>query len=189
MAPALLSNGKVVASRASRPTPTCSTPAGSAASATSRRPQRSAAARWTGGCRGRRDDGLPAVSERPGRPPRHRRPAGLHVRWRAGAGGGPPIVAANRVWTVGQDGILYGLDLATGGDPSVGVGRGRRQPLPDARTRRQPHAGRRRKSRGGVPDAVARVASGGAGRRNRARTARNASPGRVSGDRPPSLSR
>lgn len=32
------------------------------------------------------------------------KPVGLHVRWSAGAGGGPPIVAANRVWTVGQDG-------------------------------------------------------------------------------------
>jgi outer membrane protein assembly factor BamB len=42
------------------------------------------------------------------------RPAGLHVRWSAGAGGGPPIVAANRVWTIGLDGVLYGLDPATG---------------------------------------------------------------------------
>jgi outer membrane protein assembly factor BamB len=65
------------------------------------------------------------------------RPIGLHVRWSANAGGGPPIVAANRVWTIGQDGVLYGLDPSTGavrqraqvGDvanhfptPSVGAG-------------------------------------------------------------------
>jgi len=41
-------------------------------------------------------------------------PPALHVRWRAGAGGGPPIVAGNRVWTIGQDGVLYGLDPNTG---------------------------------------------------------------------------
>jgi outer membrane protein assembly factor BamB len=41
-------------------------------------------------------------------------PARLRVRWSADAGGGPPIFAANRVWTVGQDGVLYGLDPSTG---------------------------------------------------------------------------
>jgi outer membrane protein assembly factor BamB len=41
-------------------------------------------------------------------------PAGMHVRWSAGVGGGPPIVAANRIWTIGQDGVLYGLDPRTG---------------------------------------------------------------------------
>jgi outer membrane protein assembly factor BamB len=42
------------------------------------------------------------------------RPIAMHVRWSAGAGGGPPIVAANRVWTIGQDAVLYGLDPSTG---------------------------------------------------------------------------
>ena len=48
----------------------------------------------------------------------------------AGVGGGPPIVAAGLVWTIGQDGTLYGLDPATGAvrnrRRSV-----RREPLPD----------------------------------------------------------
>ena len=42
------------------------------------------------------------------------RPPSLHVRWRASAGGGPPTVVGNRVWTIGQDGMLYGLDPASG---------------------------------------------------------------------------
>jgi outer membrane protein assembly factor BamB len=41
-------------------------------------------------------------------------PAGLHLLWRAPAGGGPPIVAAGLVWSIGQDGTLYGLSTATG---------------------------------------------------------------------------
>lgn len=41
-------------------------------------------------------------------------PTALHIRWRASAGGGPPIVAGNRVWTIGQNGVLYGLDPTTG---------------------------------------------------------------------------
>jgi outer membrane protein assembly factor BamB len=41
-------------------------------------------------------------------------PASLHLMWRSGAGGGPPIVAAGLVWTIGQDGVLDGLDPATG---------------------------------------------------------------------------
>jgi outer membrane protein assembly factor BamB len=41
-------------------------------------------------------------------------PAVLRLLWRSGAGGGPPIVAAGLVWTVGQGGTLYGLDPATG---------------------------------------------------------------------------
>ena len=41
-------------------------------------------------------------------------PAGLHLLWSSGTGGGPAIVAAGLVWTIGQDGELYGLDLATG---------------------------------------------------------------------------
>jgi outer membrane protein assembly factor BamB len=41
-------------------------------------------------------------------------PPGLHLRWSSGTGGGPPIVAAGLVWTMGQNGTLYGLDPATG---------------------------------------------------------------------------
>ena len=42
------------------------------------------------------------------------RPAGLSVRWRAAVGGGPPIAAAGLVWTIASDGVLYGLDPASG---------------------------------------------------------------------------
>jgi len=41
-------------------------------------------------------------------------PARLTLLWRASVGGGPPIVAAGLVWTIGQDGVLYGLDPASG---------------------------------------------------------------------------
>jgi outer membrane protein assembly factor BamB len=41
-------------------------------------------------------------------------PTGLRVLWRSSAGGGPPIIAAGLVWTVGQNGTLYGLNPATG---------------------------------------------------------------------------
>jgi outer membrane protein assembly factor BamB len=41
-------------------------------------------------------------------------PKGLRVLWRAAAGGGPPIVAAGVVWTIGQNGVLYGLNPSTG---------------------------------------------------------------------------
>jgi outer membrane protein assembly factor BamB len=41
-------------------------------------------------------------------------PPGLRLLWRAGVGGGPPIVAAGLVWTIGQDGTLAGLDPTTG---------------------------------------------------------------------------
>ena len=68
-------------------------------------------------------------------------PASLRVLWSSGRGGGPPIVAAGLVWTVGQDGVLYGLDPSTGAvtrqatvgslanhfpTPRVGAGRQRR---------------------------------------------------------------
>jgi outer membrane protein assembly factor BamB len=43
-----------------------------------------------------------------------RSPATLRQLWSSGTGGGPPIVAAGLVWTIGQNGILYGLDPATG---------------------------------------------------------------------------
>ena len=41
-------------------------------------------------------------------------PAALHLLWSSGTGGGPPIVAAGLVWTIGQNGTLYGLDPSTG---------------------------------------------------------------------------
>ncbi len=41
-------------------------------------------------------------------------PAGLHLLWHADVGGGPPILAGGLVWTMGQDGVLYGLNPATG---------------------------------------------------------------------------
>jgi outer membrane protein assembly factor BamB len=41
-------------------------------------------------------------------------PPTLKMLWQASAGGGPPIVAAGLVWTVGKNGVLYGLDESTG---------------------------------------------------------------------------
>ena|SRR5450755_2665763 len=41
-------------------------------------------------------------------------PAAIFVRWNSGTGGGPPIIAAGLVWTIGGSGTLYGLDPATG---------------------------------------------------------------------------
>ena len=41
-------------------------------------------------------------------------PAALHMLWHSSLGGGPPIVAAGLVWTLGQDGILFGLNPSTG---------------------------------------------------------------------------
>jgi outer membrane protein assembly factor BamB len=41
-------------------------------------------------------------------------PASLTVAWDSSVGGGPPIVAGGLVWTIGQDGTLFGLDAATG---------------------------------------------------------------------------
>lgn len=41
-------------------------------------------------------------------------PPALHLLWSSGTGGGPPIMAAGLVWTTGQNGVLYGLDPATG---------------------------------------------------------------------------
>jgi outer membrane protein assembly factor BamB len=41
-------------------------------------------------------------------------PPSLHLLWNAGVGGGPPIEAGGLVWTIGQNGQLYGLDPATG---------------------------------------------------------------------------
>jgi len=43
-----------------------------------------------------------------------RSPPALRALWIAGVGGGPPIVAGGLVWTIGQNGKLYGLGPATG---------------------------------------------------------------------------
>jgi outer membrane protein assembly factor BamB len=41
-------------------------------------------------------------------------PAGLHLLWSSGTGGGPAIVAAGLVWTIGRSGVLFGLNPVTG---------------------------------------------------------------------------
>jgi len=41
-------------------------------------------------------------------------PPALHLDWSSGTGGGPPVLAAGLVWTIGQNGVLYGLSPATG---------------------------------------------------------------------------
>jgi hypothetical protein len=41
-------------------------------------------------------------------------PAGLRLLWHAFVGGGPPVLAANRVWTISVDGTVFGLDPASG---------------------------------------------------------------------------
>jgi hypothetical protein len=43
-----------------------------------------------------------------------RSPPALHLTWSSGVGGGPPVVAGGLVWTIGQNGELYGLSPATG---------------------------------------------------------------------------
>jgi outer membrane protein assembly factor BamB len=64
-------------------------------------------------------------------------PPALRLLWRSPLGGGPPILAAGRVWTMSGDGVLYALDPSTGAEreqanvgasanhfptPSVGAG-------------------------------------------------------------------
>jgi hypothetical protein len=41
-------------------------------------------------------------------------PPKLRLLWDSATGGGPPIVAAGLVWTIGQNGRLYGLQPGTG---------------------------------------------------------------------------
>ena len=43
-----------------------------------------------------------------------RSPPALRLLWTSSVGGGPPILAGGLVWTIGQNGKLYGLDPATG---------------------------------------------------------------------------
>ena len=50
-------------------------------------------------------------------------PAGLRILWNSTTGGGPPIVAAGLVWSISQDGTLFGLSPTTGAvRQSVSVG-------------------------------------------------------------------
>ena len=65
--------------------------------------------------RRRGHDRLPALPERPDRRTGHRTPPPGSVRcWSASVGGGPPIVAGGLVWTIGSNGVLYGLNPSTG---------------------------------------------------------------------------
>ena len=41
-------------------------------------------------------------------------PPALKVLWQSSVGGGPVVVAAGLIWTIGQNGVLYGLDASTG---------------------------------------------------------------------------
>jgi outer membrane protein assembly factor BamB len=41
-------------------------------------------------------------------------PASLKILWSASVGGGPPLYAAGLVWTIGQNGVVYGLNPSTG---------------------------------------------------------------------------
>jgi hypothetical protein len=41
-------------------------------------------------------------------------PASLRILWTSSVGGGPPLVAGGLVWTIGQNGVLYGLNPSTG---------------------------------------------------------------------------
>lgn len=41
-------------------------------------------------------------------------PPSIKVLWNGSAGGGPPIYAAGLVWTIDQNGVLYGLNPANG---------------------------------------------------------------------------
>jgi outer membrane protein assembly factor BamB len=41
-------------------------------------------------------------------------PAAIKVIWHASVGSGPPIMAAQLVWTIGSDGVLYGLNPDNG---------------------------------------------------------------------------
>jgi outer membrane protein assembly factor BamB len=52
------------------------------------------------------EDGIVALRVGPG--------TKLHVQWQSSVSSGPAIYAARLIWTIGQDGVLYGLDPATG---------------------------------------------------------------------------
>jgi hypothetical protein len=41
-------------------------------------------------------------------------PPALEILWRTQKGGGPPIEVGGLIWTIGQNGVLYGLNPSTG---------------------------------------------------------------------------
>ncbi len=41
-------------------------------------------------------------------------PPSIKILWSASTGGGPPIIAAGLVWSIGQNGVLYGYDPTSG---------------------------------------------------------------------------
>ena len=67
----------------------------------------------------------------------------MRVLWSANiSGSGPPLVVAGLVWTVGKNGVLYGLDAATGQvRRQVTIG-AVRQRLHDPERGRRVHVGR-----------------------------------------------
>ncbi len=104
-------------------------------------------------------------------------PPGLRLLWSSRIGGGPPIVAGGLVWTISQDGRLYGIDAATGqtGRSRRLSGR-RREPLPDAERRRRPAAGPVGKQGRCLPDRL-RWRGGQPGRRERRKPRQSAGRG------------
>ncbi len=77
-------------------------------------------------------------------------PAGLRLLWRSSVGGGPPIVAAGQVWTIGQNGDLYGAQSVDGCRGAAGHRGGAGQPLPDTGGGRRAPPGTGGGPRGGV---------------------------------------
>ena len=64
-------------------------------------------------------------------------PPSVHPLWRANVGGGPPIVAGGLVWTMGLDGTLYGLSATDGTVRAARLHRHACKPLPDPGHRRR----------------------------------------------------
>ena len=105
-------------------------------------------------------------------------PPGLHLLWSSGTGGGPPIVAAGLVWTIGE---RRALRARPGHRPGAAAGghRRARQPLPDPERGGRSPARRLRAERGRLRRARPRVGDG----RGRERGAALALPG-LQGARP-----
>ena len=81
-------------------------------------------------------------------------PPSLHVTWSSGVGGGPPIVAAGLVWTIGRTATLSGLDPSTGSVRQRAADRRAGQPLPDPECGRRSAPGGIRRPGGGLPRLV-----------------------------------
>ena len=84
-------------------------------------------------------------------------PPALHLLWRSPAGGGPPIVAGGLVWTIGQNGVLYGLNPTSGNVRAAGHHRSPGQPLPDSLRGRRFAPGHLGHPRRGLRRALCRV--------------------------------